>query len=310
MLEKAVTHYPRAGGKCTRPTLVFAFAELTGGRYTTVFPVGVGLEMIHISTLVGDDHPTMDDDDFRRGVPTVHRKYNNQDSLLAANLLLSRGIYTCSQADLSGDKKSTIRQRVDELVRDLCEGQHTDMKYTDSDSQLTEQEYQQLIAAKTASLYRTAAECGVIGSCSECSDWDSGDETYRQAAREIGHHVGIAHQLFNDVADFETDRKHADSLSDITSGTQTLVTIIAENRGVPIFDDSVPVAERVTGVEETGSKRYVWQKAREHLEVAVEKIKQLPVAPGKEQYQERLCEYLSLFENMASSDGNRESPQN
>src|SRR5438876_1155959 len=78
-----------AGGKRLRPVLVIAGAEAVGGRMNDVMPTACALELIHTYSLVHDDLPAMDDDDFRRGAPTNHKMFGEAMAILAGDALLT-----------------------------------------------------------------------------------------------------------------------------------------------------------------------------------------------------------------------------
>lgn len=301
-LERAVTHYPKAGGKCTRPILLFGLVEMFGTDYTdSAFLTGVGLEMIHISTLIGDDHPVMDDDNYRRGVPAVHTEFTDQDALLAASMLLSRGMYYCQRSIDNPETSTKVLQKIDELVRNLCEGQHNDITQTAADNIISEEQYMRTIKSKTAYMYRTVGELAVILSSINESTTDAA--RHRNHARLFGHHIGIAHQLFNDVLDFTIDTHTKDKYSDIKSQTQTLVTIRAHDNGVPIFDDTISVKKRAELVEDTSTLSSVRKTAETHMNSARTHLTQLPIKneDKKELIQDYLCILDSEMQQKLSS---------
>jgi geranylgeranyl diphosphate synthase type II len=78
-----------AGGKRLRPVLVIAAAEICGAKAEDVLPVACAIEMIHTYSLIHDDLPAMDDDDFRRGKPTNHRVFGEALAILAGDALLT-----------------------------------------------------------------------------------------------------------------------------------------------------------------------------------------------------------------------------
>ena len=88
-LHKAMRYSVFAGGKRLRPVLVIAGAEAVGGSAERVMPTACALELIHTYSLVHDDLPAMDDDDFRRGVPTNHKVFGEAIAILAGDALLT-----------------------------------------------------------------------------------------------------------------------------------------------------------------------------------------------------------------------------
>ena len=110
-LHKAMRYSVFAGGKRLRPVLVIAGAEAVGGTAERVMPTACALEMIHTYSLVHDDLPAMDNDDFRRGVPTNHKVFGEAIAILAGDALLTRAFHLLVDlpADPDGER---VRRRL------------------------------------------------------------------------------------------------------------------------------------------------------------------------------------------------------
>src|SRR6476646_8835248 len=89
VIHKAMRYSVNAGGKRLRPALVIAAAEACGGTADRVMPTACALELIHTYSLIHDDLPAMDNDDFRRGVPTNHKVFGEAIAILAGDALLT-----------------------------------------------------------------------------------------------------------------------------------------------------------------------------------------------------------------------------
>jgi geranylgeranyl diphosphate synthase type II len=89
-----------AGGKRLRPILCVAAAETVGGREEAVLPVACAIELIHTYSLIHDDLPAMDDDDYRRGAPTNHKIFGEGIAILAGDALLTEAFNLMSRTDL------------------------------------------------------------------------------------------------------------------------------------------------------------------------------------------------------------------
>ena len=87
VIINAMKHSISAGGKRIRPVLVLEFCKMCGGDTKNVFPVAVAVEMLHTFSLIHDDLPCMDNDDFRRGKPSCHKAFNEATALLAGDAL-------------------------------------------------------------------------------------------------------------------------------------------------------------------------------------------------------------------------------
>ena len=113
-LHKAMRHSLFAGGKRLRPILCVAAAEACGGEVEDALPLAAAVECIHTYSLIHDDLPSMDDDDFRRGVPTCHTVYGEGTAVLAGDALQALAFEFVAGA------KATKRYPVAEMVMDLA----------------------------------------------------------------------------------------------------------------------------------------------------------------------------------------------
>jgi geranylgeranyl diphosphate synthase type II len=103
-----------AGGKRVRPALCLAACELVGGDVTVAMPTACAMEMVHTMSLIHDDLPAMDNDDFRRGRPTNHKVFGDDIAILAGDALL-----TFSFEHVARDTKGAPAERVLRVVREL-----------------------------------------------------------------------------------------------------------------------------------------------------------------------------------------------
>jgi geranylgeranyl pyrophosphate synthase len=181
--------YPlQTGGKRIRPLLTFAAAEAVGGRSTDALPVALALELVHTYSLVHDDLPAMDDDDLRRGRPTVHKVYGEALAILVGDALLTEAFVEVAHAPL--------------LVRELASaagavgmvgGQVLDIAGGANDlAALT-----RLHARKTGALIRAAVRMGGLSAGASAAAMDT-LTTYGEA-------MGLAFQVADDVLDAAQD---------------------------------------------------------------------------------------------------------
>ena len=103
-LQRAMAYSLLSGGKRIRPVLTLAACRLFGGQAEKALPFACGLEMIHTYSLIHDDLPCMDDDDFRRGKPTNHKVYGEATAVLAGDSLLTAAFGVLAQAELSPEQ--------------------------------------------------------------------------------------------------------------------------------------------------------------------------------------------------------------
>jgi geranylgeranyl pyrophosphate synthase len=154
-------HYAATGpGKRLRPALVIAAAEACGAAPAVALPAAAAIEMLHAYTLVHDDLPAMDDDDLRRGRPTVHIAFGEAIAILAGDGLLTRAFAVLAElGPHAAPAVAVLAQRAGD--RELLGGQAIDL--TTPRDQLTDiPAVERLHAAKTGALFAAAAELGAI----------------------------------------------------------------------------------------------------------------------------------------------------
>lgn len=187
-------HYAATGpGKRLRPALLLAAAEACGGSREAALPAAAAIEMLHAYTLVHDDLPAMDDDDERRGRPTVHIAFGEAIAILAGDGLLTAAFGTlASLGERAGDAVAVLAQRAG--VAELLGGQAIDLS-TPREQLTTLAAIERLHAAKTGALFAAAAELGAISA--------GADAKTRASLARYGMAIGIAFQHADDRDDAE-----------------------------------------------------------------------------------------------------------
>lgn len=200
-LRQSMMYSLTAGGKRLRPLLVIAACEAGGGSREAALPVACAVEMVHTYSLVHDDLPAMDDDDFRRGKPTNHKVYGEAAAILAGDALLTHAFYSVVQASR---KHGIPADRVLAIVEDLAEyagprgmvgGQVADMEGEQGLTDLKQLEYIHLHKTSDLIMFSLMAGGRIAGV----------DEEQLQALRTFGHHVGLAFQIQDDILDLTGD---------------------------------------------------------------------------------------------------------
>lgn len=188
-----------AGGKRLRPILCLAATEIVGGKKETALPVACALEMIHTYSLIHDDLPAMDNDDFRRGKPTNHRVFGEAMAILAGDGLLTEAFYLLTYPDLLEKIPPAQLVWISHLIaqaagfRGMVSGQVMDLEATGKEIGL--EELKAIHDHKTGALIRVAVESGaIIG---------GGNKTEVEALKEYGTQIGLAFQIVDDVLDIE-----------------------------------------------------------------------------------------------------------
>lgn len=206
-----------AGGKRIRPVLTQAFCELCGGRGEDALPFGAAVEMIHTYSLIHDDLPCMDNDDFRRGKPTNHRVYGEATAVLAGDALLTHAF-----AQLASAKLPT--ERIVEAVRVLSAcagedgmvgGQVLDM--TAESRVCTEEEVYAIQSRKTGALISAACQLGVIAA--------GGSAEQQKAVAEYADAIGLAFQIQDDILDVIGDAEKLGKATGMDANKNTFVRL-------------------------------------------------------------------------------------
>jgi geranylgeranyl diphosphate synthase type II len=201
-LQKKVIEAARyslfAGGKRLRPILCLAAAEVVGGEIGPVLPAACALEMIHTYSLVHDDLPAMDNDDFRRGVPTNHRVFGEAIAVLAGDALLTEAFEYFALAGHVGAEKILEVMRIAVKAagyRGMIGGQVIDLECENRRVDLATLEYMHV--HKTGALLSASLEIGAV--------LGGGNEAQIKALKTYGHHFGLAFQITDDLLDVEGD---------------------------------------------------------------------------------------------------------
>lgn len=196
-IHEAMRYSVFAGGKRLRPILAIASAEAAGGVVEDVLPVAAALECIHTYSLIHDDLPSMDDDDYRRGKPTCHKVYGEALAILAGDALLTLAFSLLSEKTLA-EKLGT--SRLSALIREVSHaagslgmvgGQVMDIlsegKEVDGKTLLS------LHAHKTGALICASVLAGgLVAGASEAE---------LKALRRYGERIGLAFQIVDDLLD-------------------------------------------------------------------------------------------------------------
>lgn len=194
-LIDAMNYSLRAGGKRLRPVLVHAFCEALGGMIEASSAPACAIEMVHTFSLIHDDLPAMDNDDFRRGKPSCHKAFGEALAILAGDALavLPFEIIADAQHLTPEQKVLIISVLANSMGRDgMIGGQVIDMENEKCDN-VDEENLRNLYRCKTGQLIAVSCVMGAI-----CADADN--ETIRAAA-EYGLRLGFAFQLIDDILD-------------------------------------------------------------------------------------------------------------
>ncbi len=200
-LKESMNYSLMAGGKRLRPLLTIAACEAGGGDREAALPVACAVEMVHTYSLIHDDLPAMDNDDFRRGKPTNHKVYGEAGAILAGDALLTHAFYSIVQ---TSRRYGIPAERVLSIVEDLAEysgprgmvgGQVADMEGEQGITSLEQLEYIHLHKTSDLIMFSLVAGGRVAGVT----------DAQLNALQTYGHHIGLAFQIQDDVLDITGD---------------------------------------------------------------------------------------------------------
>lgn len=191
-LHQAIRYSVKAGGKRLRPILALAAYEACGGTNQIIYPAAAAIELIHTYSLIHDDMPCMDDDDFRRGLPTLHKKFNEAVALLAGDALHDLAFELMARTG----NAAAIRELAEAIgTSGMLAGQMADMEAEGRELNLDEITF--IHTRKTGKLIRSAMRIGALLA-------DASDE-YIEAISLYGEKIGLAFQIIDDILDIEGD---------------------------------------------------------------------------------------------------------
>jgi geranylgeranyl pyrophosphate synthase len=194
-LHKSMRYAVLAGGKRLRPAIVIAACEAAGADAALALEPAAAVELIHSYSLVHDDLPAMDDDDLRRGQPTVHRQFGEAQAILCGDALLTLGFEILGRFPEGQDYATRRAEAVVLVARDsgangMVGGQLADCEGVAVDDA---ERLRWIHCHKTGALFAASVELGAIvaGADHEC----------RRRMREFGSAVGLAFQIADDLLD-------------------------------------------------------------------------------------------------------------
>jgi farnesyl diphosphate synthase len=197
-LHEAMRYAVLDGGKRVRPLLVFAAGAVFDAPRDALERAAAAVEMIHAYSLVHDDMPCMDDDDLRRGKPTVHRQYDEATALLVGDALQAQAFAVLSGGSLSPERKVAMLSQLAQAAGagGMCGGQAIDLDAVGSALALPELEHMHRM--KTGALLRASVLLGAFAGKSLQAAEQAALDTYADA-------VGLAFQVVDDILDTTAD---------------------------------------------------------------------------------------------------------
>ncbi len=277
-LYRASTHLIKGGGKRLRPLIVLMTARALGGVDAEVraTPLALAVEIFHNFTLVHDD--IMDNDDFRRGVPTVHKAFGVPMAITAGDLMFAASFLSVlgsQEVGLPVDFVAKSVRVLAEAARKVAEGQAYDMLF-ERTWDVGPSDYLGMIYLKTSALIEASAKMGAIAAKTK-------DEVI-ESIGEYGRLVGLAFQIRDDILGVFGDPSKTGKpvYSDLRRGKKTLLVIYAASKSqearqllAEIFSgkaDEDKLRRAAELIKETGALEYAEGLASSYSQLAVDKL--------------------------------------
>lgn len=187
-----------AGGKRIRPILTLLACEFFSEDYKKAIIPAISLELIHTYSLVHDDLPSMDNDDFRRGKPTTHIKYGEANAILVGDALLTTAFQILTKSSINNDSLRKVLYEISYAsgYQGMVMGQMLDLYF--ENKQLDFEMLKNIHSKKTAAMIRAAIRVGAL--CSEQNSIDIENIT------KYGEYIGLAFQIQDDILDVISDK--------------------------------------------------------------------------------------------------------
>jgi geranylgeranyl diphosphate synthase type II len=241
-IHRAMRYSLFAGGKRLRPILTLAAAEACGGKPLAAVPLACAMECIHTYSLVHDDLPSMDNDDFRRGRPTSHKVFGDGIAILAGDALLTIAFEIAARA------RSTRRYSTADILREIASaagsrrliaGQVADLEA--EGKKVSRHELRYIHENKTAAMITTSVRLGAMSA--------NADAKKLRAITKFGYALGLAFQVIDDILDVTqtTEKLGKSAGKDIVAQKATYPAVIG-------LDASRGEARRLTNTAQNALK--------------------------------------------------------
>lgn len=227
-IPEMLTYSLEGGGKRIRPLLCLKFAECVGGRQEDAMYFACAVEFVHTYSLIHDDLPCMDNDDYRRGKLSSHKKFGEANALLAGDALLTHAFGIIAKANTEGgiDAAKCVRavKELSELagINGMIGGQYIDLEYENkaADGKVLFT----MDALKTAKLIEAGCVLGVIAG--------GGTEEQIDRARKFALNLGIAFQITDDLLETQDEGN-----SDEANNKSTYITVFGKEKARELAEE-------------------------------------------------------------------------
>ncbi|MBN2190570.1 MAG: polyprenyl synthetase family protein [Candidatus Aureabacteria bacterium] len=238
-LFKAMRYSIMSGGKRIRPIIAIAACEALGGKEEAVLDFACAIEMVHCYSLIHDDLPSMDNDDFRRGKPTCHKVFGEAIAILAGDALLNLAFETVAFSKSPGNGKALKSLSLNAGVSGMIAGQCADI--LSENRKVSRKELLFIHKNKTAALFSCACELGAIAASAGLSA--------TRKMKEFGYNIGMSFQIADDLLDIAGNEKKAGKKlrKDSSAGKNTYPSVFglqtAEQHALKYSAAAIKIAE-------------------------------------------------------------------
>ncbi len=221
-LVEAMRYSMLGGGKRVRPTLCMEVAGLFGAEPGLVLPSAAAIELIHTYSLVHDDLPAMDDDDYRRGRPTTHKRYGEAMAILTGDAFFGEALtlITVHQEGTCEQVLEVVRELADSTgVNGMVGGQVVDMEFTGAGREADPRTLHMIHRYKTGALIKSSARIGAILAGAAAAE--------QRAVSDYAMELGLCFQIVDDLLDATSTREvlGKSAGSDAEQGKATFVGV-------------------------------------------------------------------------------------
>lgn len=191
-IHKAMRYSVFSGGKRMRPILAIESCMACGGDIKKVLPAAAAIELIHTYSLIHDDLPAMDDDDYRRGKPASHKVFGEANAILAGDALLTLAFNIIATESKPEFAAKAVKELSDAIgTKGMLGGQVVDLNYKDKKKDKKQLNHINLL--KTAKLFEVSTKLGAMAA--------SSDKRRIEAMAKFGASLGMAFQIIDDIMD-------------------------------------------------------------------------------------------------------------
>jgi len=236
-IYKAMKYSLMAGGKRLRPVLALAVCDMLGGNLNDVLPYACAIEMIHTYSLIHDDLPPMDNDDYRRGIPTNHKVFGEAIAILAGDALLNKAYEIMLSVTLAMGAR--MREGIEAMriiaesagAEGMIRGQVVDIE--SEGKEITKDTLEYMHRCKTGALIKAP----ILSSAVLCG---ASEQEYSWL-KTYAENIGLAFQIKDDIMDVEGSKElmGKNTGKDVAAGKTTYVTMFGLKEAAVLLEEAV-----------------------------------------------------------------------